>query len=760
MTSPQKLKPQLGTTILADVTAGVVVFLVALPLCLGVALASNAPLFSGLLAGIIGGILVGSLSGSHTSVSGPAAGLTAVVASKIALLGSFQAFTLAVLIAGVLQIVLGVVRAGSIADFVPSSVIKGLLASIGLILILKQVPHLLGHDADLVGEMSFQQPDQENTLSELAEMVSNIHPGAAITGLICLALLLCWERIRWLRQSPIPGPLVVVLFGVGLNLLFSRFGEPWLIQSTHLVQVPVADSLVGFFDFLQLPDFSAATNPKILTAAVTIALVASLETLLNLEAVDKLDPQKRLSPTNRELMAQGVGNMTAGLIGGLPVTSVIVRSSVNINSGGKTKLAAVIHGLLLLSSVALIPSALNLIPLSCLAAVLIVTGSKLAKPKLFKQMWREGPNQFLPFVITILAILFTDLLIGILIGLGFSILFILRSNLRRPLRKIVESHIGGEVLRIELGNQVSFLNRVALTKALDSAPPGGHVLIDARASDYIDADVQDLIWEYLEETAPARGVQVSLLGLKDHYEQLEDRVQYVDYTTREMQESLTPDRVQRILEEGNERFRNGQRLTRDLARQLEATAEMRHPLAIIFSGASSRTPVELIFDLGLGETYCARVTGNMVSEGVLGTLEYACAIAGAKLIVVMGHSNSAVARMAAESFVHKQAVTDSSGYTHLKPVIDEIQNSIDSTQLNGWHDLSAEKQQAIINDIYRRHVLATCDKIAARSSNLSALVDSGRVKVVGAMYDVRTGRVDFLDSSVADGGGDDRAAVS
>ena len=339
---------------------------------------------------------------------------------------------------------------------------------------------------------------------------------------------------------------------------------------------------------------------------MTIALVASLETLLNLEAVDKLDSQRRISPTNRELIAQGVGNMTAGLIGGLPVTSVIVRSSVNINSGGKTKLAAIFHGLLLLLSVALVPTWLNLIPLSSLAAVLIVTGFKLAKPKLFRQMWREGPNQFLPFALTISAILFTDLLIGILIGLGFSILFILRSNLRRPLRQIVEKHIGGDVLHIELANQVSFLNRVALSKALDAAPRGGHVMIDARRTNYIDADVQDLIWEYIEEIAPARGVEVSMLGLKEHYGQLEDRVQYMDYTMREMQESLTPEKVQEILEEGNRRFRTSQQLTRDLTHQLEATAEKRHPLAIILSGASSRTPVEMIFDVGLGETFCAR----------------------------------------------------------------------------------------------------------------------------------------------------------
>ena len=402
-------------------------------------------------------------------------------------------------------------------------------------------------------------------------------------------------------------------------------------------------------------------------AAVTIAMVASLETLLNLEAVDKLDPQKRISPTNRELIAQGVGNVAAGLIGGLPVTSVIVRSSVNINAGGKTKLATIVHGLLLLLCVALLPAWLNQIPLSCLAAVLIMTGLKLASPKLFKQMWREGLNQFLPFFVTVAAILLTDLLIGILIGLGFSIVFILRSNLRRPLRQIVEKHIGGEVLHIELAQQVSFLNRVALSKALAAVPRGGHVLIDARDTDYIDADVLDLILEYQEEIAPVRGVRVSLVGFKEHYEQLEDRVQYADYTTRELQASLTPDQVVQILRDGNERFRTGQPLTRDLTRQLEATAEARHPLAIVLSGASSRTPVEMIFDMGLGDIFCARVTGNLVSVGVLGSLEYACAVAGAKFVVVLGHANSAWMRMAVEAFLSRQRVAETTAVLSPRP---------------------------------------------------------------------------------------------
>ena len=605
MKSTQPLTAAPGSSLTADLSAGLVVFLVALPLCLGVALASNAPLISGILAGIVGGLLVGALSGSHTSVSGPAAGLTAVVATQIATLGSFQAFLLAVLVAGVLQIALGLLRAGSIADFVPSSVIKGLLAAIGLILILKQIPHLVGHDANPLGMMSFEEPDHENTLSELVHVFRAFHPGAALVGGVSLLLLLAWDKVKRLKRSPVPAPLLVVLAGTGLGLLLARAGGRWTIEPTHLVQVPVAESLAGFVGFLQLPDFSAVTNPQLFTAAITLALVASLETLLNLEAVDKLDPQKRVSPTNRELIAQGVGNIAAGLIGGLPVTSVIVRSSVNINAGGKTKAATLVHGSLLLLCVVLLPTWLNRIPLSCLAAVLITTGFKLANPKLFRDMWREGWNQFLPFVLTVLAILLTDLLIGILIGLGFGIVFILRSNLQRPLHQVIEKHLGGDVVHIELANQVSFLNRVALSKALDAIPQGGHVLLDARYTDYIDADVMDLISEYQNEIAPVRRVQVSLIGFKDHYEQLVDRVQYVDYTTRELQAQLTPDQVLQVLREGNARFRTGQQLTRDLNRQLKATAHSQHPLAIVLSGASSRTPVEMIFDVGLGDIFCA-----------------------------------------------------------------------------------------------------------------------------------------------------------
>jgi carbonic anhydrase len=744
MTSPDSSAESPRYSPLADVSAGVVVFLVALPLCLGIALASGAPLFSGILSGIVGGIVVGAISGSHTSVSGPAAGLTAVVAAQIASLGSFETFLMAVALAGALQIAMGLLRTGSIADFVPSSVIKGLLAAIGLIIILKQAPHLVGHDRIPMGVMSFRGIAEGNTFTELVGFFHDIHPGAAVVGFLSIAIMVFWEKFKWLKRLLIPAPLVVVLVAVATVWWFARLGGVWVIGVDHLVQVPVAETLVGFFDFLSLPDFRSLARPEVLVAAVTIALVASLETLLNVEAVDKLDPHKRVSPPNRELIAQGVGNMTAGLIGGLPVTSVIVRSSVNLNAGARTKFSAIFHGVLLLGCVMLLPTWLNRIPLSCLAAVLVMTGLKLATPKLFKQMWREGSDQFLPFIVTVSAILLTDLLMGILIGLGFSILFILRSNLRRPLHQVIEKHVGGEVLHIELAHQVSFLNRVALSRALKSVSEGGHVLIDARETDYIDADVLDLIMEYQDEIAPVRGVQVSLLGFKDRYKQIEDQIQYVDFSSRELQASLSPDKVLQILQDGNERFRTGQPLTRDLMRQLKVTAASQHPLAVVLTGCSSRTPVEVIFDVGVGDISCARVTGNHIGPGVLGSLEYACSVTGAKLIVVMGHSNSAVMRMAIEAQVAGKGAREITGCEHLDPILSDVSESLEPRFTEGWHALDDEQRKERVDALYRVHVSRTIERLLERSRTLRGLFERGEAKVVGAMYDVRTGQVDFF----------------
>jgi len=536
-----------------------------------------------------------------------------------------------------------------------------------------------------------------------------------------------------------------VLAGVGANLYLTQLGAGWAVEATHLVQVPVARDLPDFLGFLRPPDLAALANGKVYVAALTISLVASLETLLNLEAVERLDPQRRTASPNRELIAQGVGNMVAGMIGGLPITSVIVRSSVNINSGGKTKLATIVHGLLLLLCVALLPTWLNLIPLSALAAVLITTGFKLASPKLFRQMWHAGFEQFLPFVVTISAILLTDLLIGILIGLAFSILFILRSNLRRPLHRTVENHIGGEVLHIELANQVSFLNRAALRNTLASAPRGGHRFIDARATDYIDADLLSVIREYETETAPARGIQVSLVGFKAHYKQIEDRVRFADFATRDLQEKLTPDQVVQILREGNERFQTGEVLTRDMAHLREGVAEHRHPLAAVLSGSSSRTPVEMIFDVGPGDIFCTRTTGNVAVPSTLGSLEYACAVAGAKVIVVLGHSNNKAVEIAVASKLEAGPAVPNDECPNLDPILRDVQESVDPSWRVDWAQISEDARQGRIDEVSHRHVQRTLRRIREQSPVLARLAHEGRIQLVGGMYDVRSGAVEFFE---------------
>lgn len=731
------------STLVRDLTAGLVVFLVALPLCLGVALASQAPLFSGLVAGIVGGIVVGLLSQSQSSVSGPPAGLTAIVAAQLTNLGSFESFLMAVVVAGVIQIALGVARAGFIAWFFPSSVIKGLLAAIGVILILKQIPHALGHDTDFEGEMSFAQPDHENTLSEFAAMLGDLHPGAAAIGLFSIALLVFWDWCKPLKKSIVPAPLVVVLLGVGIGSFFQNLGGRWVIEASHLVQVPVADSLATFSDFLQQPDFSQWNNPAIYTAGITIAIVASLETLLNLEAIDKLDPLQRTSPPSRELFAQGVGNVVAGLIGGIPVTSVIVRSSVNINAGGKTKLAAIFHGVLLLVCVMFLPAYLNMIPLSCLAAILLVTGVKLASPALVKQMWSEGRYQFAPFAVTVVSIVLTDLLIGILIGLAVSLAFILNSNLRRPLHRVVEKHLGGEVLHIELANQVSFFHKAALDRVFNEIPPGGHVLLDARNTVYIDPDILSLIREFKDKTWPVRGVQVSVRGFREKYK-LQDEIQYVDYSTRELQGKLTPDQVLRILKDGNERFRTGHRLTRDFGRQLHATSRGQHPLAVVLSCIDSRSPAELVFDLGLGDIFSVRIAGNVTSEKVLGSMEYGCAVAGARLILVMGHTLCGAVTAAVDLAGTTANAEQATGCQHLESIVRDIQQSLDKDQCRRIEHASPHEKEAFVNAISRRNVTRTVQTILAQSRTIRELVASGRIAVVGSMYDIVSGKIDFL----------------
>jgi len=728
-----------------DIPAGLVVFLVALPLCLGISLASNAPLAAGIIAGIVGGLVVGVLSGSSTSVTGPAAGLTAVVAAQIAELGSFQAFLVAVIVAGVLQIVFGLLKGGFLASFFPSSVVKGLLAAIGIIIILKQLPHLVGYDADPVGETDFCQTDQKNTFTELPAAFRMFLPGAATIGMLSVALLIFWAKVPWLLKSPVPGPLIAVLFGTAANLVLIQIGHPWAIAPTHLVQVPVAEGTSGFLQLFSFPDFSALGKPAVYGSALILAVIASLETLLTIEAVDKIDPQQRKSPANRELLAQGAGNMVSGFLGGLPMTSVIVRSGANLNAGAQTKISTIFHGVLLLSCVALLPRWLNQIPLCVLAAVLIVTGYKLASPKVIGQMWRAGKYQFLPFAITVVAIVLTNLLTGILIGLGISLLFILRSNYRRSIHQVMEKHVHGDVLRLELAPQVSFFNRAALQKILMEAPRGTKVQIDARNSDFIDPDILDLLTDFKEVTSKAHKVEVSLLGFKKKYEKLQEDLTFVDYSSREVQQSLKPAEVLQIMKDGHERYLMGKPLVRDLRRQAGATATGQFPIAAVLGCIDSRAPVEHIFDLGVGDAFVARIAGNVARDKMIGSLEFACGVAGAKLLLILGHTSCGAVKASVELKVAGKSAVEATGCDHLDELVGIIQGSIDLSQMKDFSNWAEDKKKAFVDDVARKNVLNTMIYIRENSGILDRLIRENKIMMVGAIYDVNTGKVKFLD---------------
>jgi carbonic anhydrase/SulP family sulfate permease len=571
-------------------------------------------------------------------------------------------------------------------------------------------------------------------------------------GLVSIAVLVLWDKVKLLKTSLLPAPLVVVLLGVGLSQAIAGFGNGWAIQPEHLVNVPsVGDGGIG--SLLQTPDWGELLNPGVYVAGFTLAIVASLETLLNLEAVDRVDPEQRRSPPDRELWAQGVGNVLCGLVGGLPVTSVIVRSSVNVNAGNKTRLSTIFHGTLLLGCVLLVPSLLNRIPLASLGAILVMTGLKLASPKLVKQMWAEGRPQFLPFAVTVVAIVATDLLKGIVVGLLVAVGFILHSNLRRPLRRVLEKHVTGEILRIELSNQVSFLNRAALERALYAVPRGGHVLIDASNTDYIDPDILDLLEDFRKTTAPAHGVEVSTVGFKDRYAKLEDKIQFVDHSSRDVRDALTPEQVLQIFKDGNQRFLSGQRLTRDLVRQVSATSRGQTPMAVVLSCIDSRTPAELVFDMGIGDIFSVRIAGNVAREKVLGSIEYSCCVVGAKLILVLGHTSCGAVRTAVELARTEQTAEEATGCKHIDILINDIQHSIDpNIPMPLPDDPATPVRDSYVDDVARRNVQRTMAVIRHQSEPLNRLIHEGKLAVVGGLYDVRTGEVSFfaLDGAISE----------
>lgn len=717
------------TNLKVDLPAGIVVFLVSIPMSLGIALASGAPLFSGLITGIIGGLVVAPLSGSQLAISGTAAGLSVLVLAAINEL-TFNGFLLALVIAGLLQILLGLLKAGVIAHYFPSSVINGMLSGIGVILFLKQIPHALGYDSDYEGDFSFSQSDHFSSFSELLNAVEFISPTAIVIALISLIPLILWEQpfIKALRYGRVyQGILLAVLLGVFSNQYLVHFAPEFALKDTHLVMIPVFNDFAGVLAQFHAPDFSLFDQPRVYLIAATLALVASLETLICVEAVDKLDPYRRVTSTNRELMTQGLANIGSGLIGGLPLTQVIVRSSINIQAGARSKIAAVIQGILMLLAVKFIPEWLNEIPLATLASVLLVVSYKLINPALFKTMYQSGLYHFIPFCTTILGLVFTDLLIGILIGLSCALFAILSENYKSA-SYFREAVIGNKII-FRLSEHVSFLNKANIKRTLENVPANADVVIDATRSKYMDYDVYEVIEDFKNE-AQFKNIKLTLENMRG-FGTLKP-IENARSHTYASQQALTPVDVLAILQDGNENFINNLEANRNLLEQVNDTQQGQFPLAIILSCMDSRTSVELIFDLGLGDVFSARVAGNIINDDMLGSMEYACKVAGSKLIVVLGHSHCGAIKGACADVKLE----------HLTGLLDKIQPAVIAVTKQG-----VSSTEELVQKVAEKNVLLTVEQIRLQSSVLETLIQSGEIGIIGGMYDVETGRVNFFNPS-------------
>jgi carbonic anhydrase len=716
-----------------DVVAAIVVFLVAIPLCLGIALASGAPLFSGILSGVIGGLVVGSLSGSQVSVSGPAAGMAAVVITAITQLGDFNAFLLALALAGIFQILVGTLRAGFIVEYVPSNVVQGLLCAIGILLIIKQLPLAFTLSTDLKELQAHLLETTEGlTFAPLYNFSSHINSGATIISLFSFAILLFFEKTSIKMLKGVPAAIIVVIAGILLNEAFILSNSVFAQNDTHLVNIPNNGSFFNLFNQLQYPDWSAWSNPKIYLYGAIIAIVASLESLLNIKAAEKLDKKRRNCSKDQELIAQGAGNFAAGLIGGIPVTSVIVRTSVNIQAGGKTKMATILHGFFLLFAVLLIPGWLNKIPLSSLAVILIYTGYKLTKPSIYKQIYNQGADRFIPFIATVVSIVIFNLLAGILIGLAISLFYILKTNSQARLDIINEIYPNGATNRLVLPQQITFLNKASLVAELNSIPKNSQLIIDARYSHYIDKEIVELIKEFQTEQAPHKQIALNLIGFKDHYN-IHNYIDFINVTTYDVQTNLTPREVLTILCEGNQRFLNDTRIHRSPKIDIKYTAQTQHPMAVVLGCIDSRVPVETIFDMSFGDLFCVRVAGNVVNNDVLASIEYACHVVGAKLIVVLGHTRCGAIQAACDG-VEKGHISEL--LAKIKPAVNaEIETTIDRTSQN----------TDFMKHVTTLNIANTLQQIYHDSEILKLMIDQDEISMVGAIYDVESGKVTFDD---------------
>lgn len=718
-----------------DFIAAVVVFLIAIPLCLGIALASGAPLFSGILSGIIGGIVVGSLSRSQVSISGPAAGMTVIVFGAITQLGGFENFLLALLIAGIFQVIAGKLRAGFIADYVPSNIIQGFLSAVGILLIIKQIPFALTLSHSLSGlKTELIELSTSFEIQPLNDIAQHINYGAVILSITSLLVLiyLDFTKKTWLKA--LPGKFIVVILGIILNELFIAFNSDLAQLEPHLANIPKNQ---GFFDFLsqlQSPSFAKLTDIKIYIVAIVLAVVSSMENLVNIKASETLDKKHRNSEKDRELIAQGIGNICAGLLGGIPISSVIVRTSVNIESGSRTKVATILHGIFLLATVFLIPTVINKIPLSTLAAILIYVGYKLTSPNIYIKIYKQGRDRFIPFIITVIAIISFNILTGILVGIIVSLFFILKTSSQARIDIIKEIYPKGETSRVVLPQQTTFLNKASLVAELESIPRHSKLIIDARYSDYIDKEIIELIKEFKKESAPNKNISLNLIGFKDKYK-IHNYIDFINVTTYDVQATLTPHKVLNILREGNLRFRKDTKINRSLHADVAHTSKTQFPMAVVLGCIDSRVPVETVFDMSFGDLFCVRVAGNVINDDILASIEYACHVVGAKLIVVLGHSRCGAI----------QAACDDVQQGHITQLLSKIKPAINAENFTTTDRTG--KNQHFVHKVTQINIANTLYKIYNQSPILKNLIESEQISMVGALYDVDSGEVTFNDFS-------------
>lgn len=713
-----------------DLIAGSIVFLVAIPLCLGVALACGAPLYSGIISGICGGIVVGILSNSQLSVSGPSAAIAAVIINAMVYLTSFNDLLVAIFLSGIVQLFMANKRFGFIADYIPSNIIQGMLSAIGLLLIIKQVP--------LAFTLSKNSTDLKVLLLDSAEGLGThpalhfsfqINSGAAILSILCLASLLYFEKAKnsWLKY--IPGPILVVILGTLVNEWFI-FKDSYLAQSgPRLVNLPEYNSVSHIWDTLASPNWNALENPYVYLYALLIASVTSLESLLNVNATERLDPKHQRIDTNRELFAQGIGNITASLLGGIPVSSVVVRSSVNIQSQAKSKVSTILHGFLLAFSFFFIPNILNHIPLCILASILIYTGYKLTQPKIYTNIYQQGLSRFLPFIATVIGILAFNLLFGIVLGLIINLIYILKFNSSARIDIIQENYPTGITNRLILPQQTTFLNKATIVAELNGIPNNSQLIIDARYAEFIDKEIIEYLKMYQNELAPARLISLNFIGFKDDYA-IHDYINFINVTTYDAQSQLTPSEVLEILQQGNERFLNDQRIHRSNQIDIFHTSETQHPIAIVLGCIDSRVPVETVFDMTMGDLFCVRVAGNVVNDDILASIEYACNVVGAKLIVILGHTKCGAINAACEH-VEKGHITQLLG--KIKPAI----------QIEEKFSKNLALELNFVDKVTNLNVAHSMMEIYSRSSILRDMLKANEIGIVGAIYDVTTGQVNF-----------------